>query len=110
VIFAVNQNDLEWIDYQGSIGADGRAGVRVKPLTRRERDVPPMQYVEYAPGHTDPVHRHETDEVFIVVDGELWLDDASNGPGSVVFISRDTDYAVRAGDAGVRYFRVVFPG
>jgi quercetin dioxygenase-like cupin family protein len=109
VIFAVDQHDLEWIDYEESVGADGHVGVRVKALTRRERDVPPMQYVEYAPGHTDPVHSHDTDEVFIVIDGELWLEDSSHGPGSVVFISRDTAYAVRAGDAGVRYFRVVFP-
>ena len=109
MIFRVDQNELSWIDYQGSVDAEGRVGVRVKPLTAQQRDVPPMQYVEYAPGHTDPVHSHDTDEVFIVIEGELWLDDSSSGPGSAVFISRDTEYAVRAGDAGVRYFRVVFP-
>jgi quercetin dioxygenase-like cupin family protein len=82
----------------------------VKPLTRSaEGDgVPPVQYVEYAAGHVDPVHSHDTDEFFIVVDGELWLDDDNeNGPGSVVFIPRHTEYAVRAGANGVRYYRVV---
>ena len=39
--------------------------------------------------------------------GELWLDDACNGPGSIVFIPRDTKYAVRGGEAGARFFRVV---
>ncbi len=30
-----------------------------------------------------------------------------SGPGSIVFIPANTDYAVKAGEAGVRYFRVV---
>ena len=66
-----------------------------------------MQFVEYAPGTTDPVHRHEVDEFFIVTEGSIWLDDVESGVGSVVFIPRDTDYAVRAGEIGARYFRVV---
>jgi quercetin dioxygenase-like cupin family protein len=65
--------------------------------------------VEYSPGHTDPVHSHQTGELVIVTDGELGLDDVANGPGSIVFIPRGTEYAVRGGDAGVRYFRVVIP-
>jgi quercetin dioxygenase-like cupin family protein len=109
-IFRVAENDLPWVEYKESVDADGRAGVRVKALTVRERGVPPMQYVEYAPGHADPIHSHETDEVFIVVQGDLWLEDAPNGPGSVVFIPRATEYSVRAGDEGARFFRVVFPG
>jgi hypothetical protein len=53
------------------------------------------------------VHRHEVDEFFIVTEGSIWLDDVESGVGSVVFIPRDTDYAVRAGESGARYFRVV---
>jgi quercetin dioxygenase-like cupin family protein len=53
------------------------------------------------------VHRHDTGEVFVVIEGEIWLDEARNGPGSVVYIAPDTDYAVRAGDEGARYFRIV---
>jgi quercetin dioxygenase-like cupin family protein len=68
-----------------------------------------MQYLEYAAGHTDPVHRHDTGEVFVVTEGELWLDDTCNGPGAVVYVPADTDYAVRAGADGVRYFRIVVP-
>lgn len=109
-IFRVDENALPWIDYRGSADPDGNVGVRVKALTVHERGVPPMQYVEYAPGHTDPVHSHDTDEVFIVSEGELWLADAASGPGSVVFIRRDTEYAVRGGAEGVRFFRIVIPG
>jgi quercetin dioxygenase-like cupin family protein len=106
-IFRVNHNDVPWFEYQEALDANGRPQIRVKALTRREPEVPPVQYVEYAPGHTDPVHSHDTGEFFVVTDGELWLDDVASGAGSVVFIPRDTEYAVRAGTEGVRYYRVV---
>jgi quercetin dioxygenase-like cupin family protein len=102
-IFQVDEHDLPWMVYERA------PEVRVKPLTRHNPEVPPAQYVEYAPGHTDPLHSHSTDEWFIVTDGQLWLDESCNGPGSAVFIPRGTEYAVRAGSEGVRYFRVVLP-
>ena len=108
-IFQVNEADSAWTEFPDAGVTDGRAHVRVKGLTRRAPGVPPVQYVEYAPGHTDPVHRHDTDEFFIVTEGSFWLEGSENGPGSVVFVPRDTDYALRAGDAGARYFRVVIP-
>jgi quercetin dioxygenase-like cupin family protein len=106
-IFRVDENDLPWAEYQEAGRSDGRARVRVKALTLNEPDVPPVQFVEYAPGHADPVHSHKTDEFFIVTEGELWLDGSVSGPGSIVFIPRNTEYSVRGGDDGVRYFRVV---
>jgi quercetin dioxygenase-like cupin family protein len=66
-----------------------------------------VQYVEYGPGHTDPMHQHKQDEFFIITAGSIWLDDVESGVGSVVFIPRSTEYAVRAGNEGARYFRVV---
>jgi len=106
-IFCVNHNDVPWFEYEKAVDAEGRAQIRVKALTLRARGVPPVQYVEYAPGHTDPMHTHDTDEFFIVTEGELWLGDDENGPGSIMFIPRDTEYAVRAGDRGARYYRIV---
>ena len=106
-IFQINENDLPWFEYQEALDADGRPQIRVKALTIGEKEVPPVQFVEYAPGTTDPIHRHEVDEFFIVTEGSIWLDDVESGVGSVVFIPRDTDYAVRAGKRGTRYFRVV---
>ena len=103
-IFIVNEGDLAWSDYASDTGP---ADIRYKALTAGTRGVPPVQYIEYGPGQTDPVHRHDEDEFFIVTTGEMWLDDARTGPGGIVFIPADTDYAVRAGDEGVRYFRVV---
>ena len=53
------------------------------------------------------MHRHEVGEFFIVFSGEMWLGNRRTGPGGVIFIPANTDYAVRAGDEGVQYFRVV---
>jgi len=109
-IFSADEHDLEWATYEGADAADaGMAAIRFKALSYGRRDVPSMTYIEYAPGCTDPVHKHDTGEVFVVIEGEIWLDDARNGPGSVVYIAPDTDYAVRAGDEGARYFRIVTP-
>jgi quercetin dioxygenase-like cupin family protein len=108
-IFQVDANDLPWIEYNEALDADGRPQIRVKALTMDQPDIPPVQFVEYAPGHTDPMHSHKTDEFFIVTEGSVLLGDVESGVGSVVFVPRNTEYAVRAGDHGARYFRVVVP-
>jgi quercetin dioxygenase-like cupin family protein len=106
-IFQVNERDLPWSEYDGS---DDRAStIRYKALTSEAPDAPPMQYIEYGPGQTDPVHSHSTGEVFIVTEGDLWLEETRMGPGGVIYIAANTDYAVRAGEDGARYFRVVVP-
>ena len=103
-IFIVNERDLAWSEYASD---SGPADIRYKALTMGARDVPPVQFIEYGPGQTDPLHRHDRGEFFIITTGEMWLDGAKTGPGGVVFIPANTDYAVRAGDEGVRYFRFV---
>jgi quercetin dioxygenase-like cupin family protein len=106
-IFQINHHDLPWSDYAGPTEASGDAAVRFKAVTAGASGIPGVTYVEYAPGHTDPVHSHKTGEFFIVTDGELWLDGTPNGPGSVVFVPRGTEYAARAGDQGSRFYRIV---
>ena len=109
-ILRIDEHDLPWSEHLPTGVRDGRANVRVKPLDGRGTGAPPMQYVEYAPGHADHVHRHDTGEVFLVTEGEVRLDDGPpNGPGTVLYVPRDTDYAMRAGPAGVRFFRIVVP-
>jgi ethanolamine utilization protein EutQ (cupin superfamily) len=108
-IFQVNENDLPWAEYADGTGNGGPTQVRYKALTSDADGVPPMQYIEYAPDHTDPVHSHNTGEVMIVIAGELSLGDITTGPGGVVFVPGGTEYAVRCGSEGVRFFRVVVP-
>jgi quercetin dioxygenase-like cupin family protein len=103
-IFHVNEDEFGWSEYASE---SGPAAIRFKALTAGASGVPPVQYIEYGPGQTDPVHQHDVGEFFIVMNGEMSLDDAKAGPGGVFFVPAHTDYAVRAGDEGVRYFRVV---
>ena len=107
MIFCADEHDLPWATYEGADAAEaGMAAIRYKAVMYG-KDVPLVTFIEYAPGCTDPVHKHDTGELFVVVEGEIWLDDERNGPGSVVYIAPDTDYAVHAGDQGARYFRIV---
>ena len=106
-IFAINEGDLPWSVYNDTGGAP--SAIRYKALTSDAPDVPPVQYIEYGPGQTDPVHSHPAGEFFIVMDGELWLDDAPTRPGGILYIPAHAEYAVRAGPEGARYFRVVIP-
>jgi hypothetical protein len=106
-IFQVNQGDWPWSTYVDPGGAP--TAIRYKALTSDVPDVPPVQYIEYGPGQSDPVHHHSTGELFIVTDGELWLHEARTCSGSVVYVPAHTDYSVRAGPDGARYFRVVVP-
>jgi quercetin dioxygenase-like cupin family protein len=99
VIVTADEQAVPWSSYDEAI--------RYKALTSGLDGVPGVGYIEYAPGHSDSVHHHKVAELFIVDSGEMWLSDERYGPGSVVFIPANTDYAVRAGDEGVRYFRVV---
>lgn len=103
-IFSVNERDIAWSQYE-SDGAP--TAIRFKALSRDGSGVPGVQYIEYGPGETDPVHQHPVSEVFIVMHGEMWVDDTNLQPGGLVFVPADTDYAVRAGPQGVRYFRIV---
>jgi hypothetical protein len=105
-VFRIDPAELDWSSYGGS---DGAGKIRFKALTHGVQTVTRVQYIEYAPDHCDPLHRHAEGEVFIVTDGELWLGDSRNGPGSILCIPRDTDYAVRSGSSGARFFRVVVP-
>ena len=106
-IFAINEGDLPWSAYNDTGGAP--SAIRYKALTSDAPGVPPVQYIEYGPGHTEPVHNHATGELFIITDGELWLADARTCSGGVVYVPAHTDYSVRAGLEGARYFRVVVP-
>ncbi|HEX4492079.1 MAG TPA: hypothetical protein VH914_12805 [Acidimicrobiia bacterium] len=106
-IVRVDEHDLPWFEYRDAAHGDGPSPVRVKALTHGTADAPSVQFVEYAARHEDPVHHHDTGEVMVIIEGELWLEGCANGAGSIVYIPRDLDYALRAGDDGARFFRIV---
>jgi quercetin dioxygenase-like cupin family protein len=78
------------------------AGEPAEPTDRPVRTPPPtngvlVRYTEMAPGAESPMHRTESLDVGIVLEGETWLllDDGSQtrvGPGDVV-VQRGTNHA-----------------
>jgi len=105
-ILCADTGEMDWSVYGG---AEGPGKIRFKALTPGGESFTRVQFIEYSPEHGDPVHRHDEGEVFIITEGELWLDGIRWGPGSVVCIPREVDYAVRSGPEGARFFRVVVP-
>ena len=61
-IFHVNEDGIAWSDYTSD---SDQAAIRYKALTAGARGVPPVQYLEYGPGQTDPVHQHDVGEFFM---------------------------------------------
>ena len=106
VIVQIDEHEVPWAEYEEAGVGPTTAMIRYKALTSGP-GVPPVQYVEYPPDKADDVHSHGTGELFVVTQGELWLDGRSNGVGSVVFIPSHTDYAAKAGSQGARFFRIV---
>jgi quercetin dioxygenase-like cupin family protein len=101
-ILRVDEAEIPWSDYEPG-------EIRVKMISGHDGPAPPMQYVEYAPGHSDNVHSHGEGEVFVVMAGEVILGDTVNGPGTIVYIPSGVEYAMRGGDIGARFLRIVVP-
>ena len=105
--------DLRRVEGVAVSAADGRYDLKAKAVIACAGgfQANPEMRARYLAGFTDMMKvrgsKHDTGEVFVVIEGEIWLDEARNGPGSVVYIAPDTDYAVRAGAEGARYFRIV---
>jgi len=104
-IVRVDEHDLPWAEFEGT--APGQ--IRFKTISPRGGEAPPVQYVEYAPGHADGVHSHDEGEVFFITAGEVSVGGTVSGPGTVIYIPPGVEYAMRGGDEGVRFFRIVVP-
>ena len=50
-----------------------------------------------------PAHSHDQDEVIFIVEGELTIGDGTHGPGTVIFIERNTEYSFTTGKKGLKY-------
>ncbi len=65
-----------------------------------------LTYFEIAPGGRFPGHRHEAEQITLVLEGELWFELADGevrvGPGEVLAIPSNAWHATRAGPAPVR--------
>jgi quercetin dioxygenase-like cupin family protein len=96
------------------------AATEAEPTDRPVRVPPPangvmVRFTEMAPGAESPMHRTETVDVGVVVEGETWLllDDGSEtriGPGDAV-VQRGTNHAwANRSDRPVRMLFVLIDG
>ena len=53
-----------------------------------------------------PAHSHDQDEVIFIVEGELTIGDGTHGPGTVIFIERNTEYSFTTGKKGLKFLNI----
>ncbi len=59
------------------------------------------------PNKVSPSHCHTEDEVIFIVEGSLTITgDRACGPGTVIFMEKDTEYGFTVGKDGVRFLNV----
>lgn len=58
------------------------------------------------PNSAVELHSHSVDEVIYVVEGSLTIGDRICGPGTVMAIEKDTEYAFTVGEEGVRFLNI----
>jgi len=82
----------------------GEPGLSYKSLM----DQPNLKRVRYEPGHFEPPHSHDEDEILYLLDGVIEFGDQTIGKGDSVFVPRNTRYSLRAGREGAEFVRVGF--
>ena len=56
--------------------------------------------------HVTPAHSHSQDEVIYIVAGEITMGNRACGPGTVIYVERDTAYGFTVGGEGVRFLNI----
>lgn len=82
-ITELRQNEGAWVP-TGIPGVDQRM-LYTDPATRYS-----TYYLRFAPGAVVPPHRHKTNEQCLVMEGDLYWDDLSYGPGDFVVAAANT--------------------
>ena len=102
-VIVVDVEALEWSSVAPSRAGTGE--VRVKAFATGCSSIPAAQLVEYGAGRTEVPHRHNEDEIFYVLDGEMRIDGSPAGRGAVVVIGAHTTYGLSSED-GCRFLRL----
>jgi quercetin dioxygenase-like cupin family protein len=78
-------------------------------LSRLREDDPYVHLTEVPPGYVIDLHSHSETEVTVILSGTAHVGDRACGPGSVLVIEANEEYALTAGDAEPLTFLVVRP-
>jgi len=97
-------DDAPWIKRRPSPPGDQRE--RGDQLIGDLDKGPWIHIVSIEPGMVATPHRHDQDEVIYIVEGGIILGDRTCGPGTVIFMERDTEYGFTVADSGVRFLNI----
>ncbi len=64
---------------------------------REHPEHPELVEIRSQPGTVAQPHSHDEHEIMYVLEGELQFGQRTYGPGSVIFVEKDTPYAFRVG-------------
>ena len=90
-------------------GAPGPLGVRTERGAQfiGDWEKGPWIHINSLPaGVKAQPHSHSQDEVIFILEGELAMGGRTCGPGTVVFMERDTQYGFTVGPRGVRFLNI----
>ena len=104
-IFRPEDLKLEVLD---ATVAKGGTGDEIKLQVLAE-SVPYVHVTEVSPGYVIHPHSHSEAEVTIVLKGSARLGDTVCGPGTILIVPADEEYALVAGDDEPLTFAVVRP-
>jgi quercetin dioxygenase-like cupin family protein len=89
-----------------SFNSERGTRIHIKFVGDRETG-PWVLWTRYEPDHLQPAHSHDEDEVIYVLEGEVTVGEARCGPGTAIFVEKDTTYGpLVAGPEGVVFLRV----
>lgn len=90
--FVVNVEEVPW--------TTGKTGLKRKTLVEQS-DGPKARIVRIEPGEVVPRHRHPSNEVMYILDGELEMNGKVHGPGTCYYKPRDWFYGPLTTKTGV---------
>jgi hypothetical protein len=77
--------------------------IATRPRHLGSPELPVLLEVRFEPNVVEASHAHSLDEIMLVTAGEIHFGNAIYGPGSSIFIPKDTLYAFKAGPEGLSF-------
>lgn len=104
------EDGLPWIWAKNSMSGsvrnrpdEGPEDTKYRIREAGSETAPYLIEIGYPPDAVIDPHAHTEDEILYVVAGEMHLGNRIAGPGSSVFVAKDTLYGFRAGPTGVQF-------
>ncbi len=94
-------DEAPWV--LGGPREQGQARPRGTQLAIEEPEGPRVTITSWPPHHVVDPHSHSVYEVLHIIEGEIVLVDRQCGPGTLIYMDKDTEYSFATGPDGVRF-------